>query len=94
MPRIALVWDDDSGFPSIVTDATDLRVFNVDERAKNDRVYILGPGVRRVSHEEFSALIAGPQYQLGDKPDAEQAARAMMNRRSDGKADLSVVKPE
>lgn len=90
--RIAMVWDEEcGGFPAIVTDAPDLSVFNIDERYPNDRVYLMGHGVKRVSPEEFDALVGDTIHQYGDKPIVEQAVRAMLNTKPNGKPDLILV---
>jgi hypothetical protein len=91
MPRIALVWADDSGFPRIVTDDPTLEIYSVDERHPDDRLYRMSAGVEQMSPAEFANLIAGEVHHLGDKPAIEQAVRAILNLGADGKPALAVV---
>jgi len=93
MPRIALVWTADSSFPQIIAEG-DVEVFSVDELYPNDRVYRMGPGVKRVSSIEFDVLVAGPVHEAGDKPIVEQAIRAKLAAGPSGKPNLSIVNPE
>lgn len=91
MARIAIICGDNGWSKGFVTDSPDLVVYSVDDNAPDDRVYLAGPSVGRVSIAEFDALIAGEVHQLGDKPIVEQAVVAMLARGDDGKPQLSVV---
>ena len=92
MSRIALINNSDSpAFPTLVTDDAELRIYSIDENAPNDRVYEMGPGVERVTPEQFNKLISGTIGRLGDRPVAEQAVRAIFNLKPNGKIKSSYV---
>lgn len=93
MSRIALIADPEGGYPGIVTDDAEMQVYSVDEGAPDDRVFLFTTLVKRVTPKEFDALIAGEVHRAGDKPIQEQAVRAMLDRKPNGKPNLSVVEP-
>ena len=88
MSRIALIADPDGGYPGVVTDDPIMEVYSVDEGVPDDRVFLFTTMVKRVTPQEFDALIAGEVHRIGDKPNQEQAVRAMLDRKPNGKPDL------
>jgi hypothetical protein len=54
-----LIWPEHDGdFPQIVTDG-DIDVYSVSPFNATDNIYLLGPGIRKVSREFFDDLICG-----------------------------------
>jgi hypothetical protein len=90
-PRIALVWSKgDGGFPRLVTDHPDLEVFNIDETLPDDRTYLLGIGVDRVSPKAFEELLGPVIHQSGEAPAVEPATVTPLTRKG-GKSHLRLV---
>lgn len=94
---LAIVWNE-LGFSHVVTDDPGLTVLSIDTspRASDDRVYMFGDAIKRVTREEMEALIGtGTVGRQGDGKVDEQAIRALLAADpATGKPDLRLVKSD
>ncbi|KGM36185.1 hypothetical protein [Inquilinus limosus] len=75
-PTVIVHWDEQGGMTFHVHGAG-VRLFTVDERAPDDRVFEIES---RVEEKDIAAILRNdPVGHLGDRPIVEQAIRAKLN---------------
>lgn len=80
MTRVIIRTIDFTGLQEVWTDLPDVEVFSINEHIPRDRVYRLGPSVRRVTPAEIDALLGNSRVgELGDMPGAEAAVGRLLD---------------